>query len=447
MRNKFFKVLIFVIAVCMASSFLAGCGSSISEKNKAVEQAEDKTAQSSANAEPSKEKAASSVSLYCADFPEQAQQMMDEFMKKYPNISVDFVAMSKTPAEELQPKAAADALPDLMSINGDPFGALLADEGKLADVSDTDAWKNKMDALKGEWTSPKGIHFGISGGLCTTIFYYNKDLFKQAGVTAVPDSWEDFLAVCEQLKKAGITPVIWPGGDPNTLANAPLSYGLAQNIMSKDSGYKDKIKEGALDLNTKEMADIFAKIKALPDKEYVQKGFMSTDYNSSTQMYVDGKAAMIFQGTWLAGTLAMTENFDTGVFLPPWNPKGEKKVPVVSSETGFAVSARSKNLDAAIKLLEYINGEGYHIYQNQRMCVPHLKGDKIIGEVKLAPQVTELMKEVDSYNLTVPLYFSYMPQEFTGNIQKIMQEVLIGQKTPEQAAKQVDDIVKQAAKK
>ena len=75
----------------------------------------------------------------------------------------------------MQPKAAADALPDLMSINGDPFGAMLADEGKLADVSDTEAWKNTLDALKGEWTSPKGVHFGISGGLCTTIFYYNKD--------------------------------------------------------------------------------------------------------------------------------------------------------------------------------------------------------------------------------------------------------------------------------
>lgn len=447
MKNKFLKVLIFAVAVCVASSFLVGCGSSGNEADKTAKQANDETTKGAAAAGASQEKASISVLLHCPDFPEQAQQMMDEFMKKNPNINVDFMAMSKNPAEELQPKAAANALPDLMSINGDPFGAMLADEGKLADVSDTEAWKNTLDALKGEWTSPKGIHFGISGGLCTTIFYYNKDLFQKAGITAVPENWEDFLAACEQLKKAGITPIIWPGGDPNTLANAPLSYGLAQNIMSKDSGYKDKIKEGTLDLNTQEMADVFAKIKLLPDKGYVQDGYMSTDYNSSTQMYVDGKAAMIFQGTWLAGTLAMTENFETGVFLPPWNPKSEKKVPVVSSETGFAVSALSKYLDAAIKLLEYINGEGYHIYQNQRMCVPHLKSDKIIGEVKLASQVTELMEEVATYDLTVPLYFSYMPQEFTGSIQKIMQEVLLGQKTPEQAAKQVDDIVKQAAKK
>jgi ABC-type glycerol-3-phosphate transport system substrate-binding protein len=124
MKNRFFKVLIFAVAVCIASSLLVGCGSSGKEAKNTATQAQ--------------EKASISVLLHCPDFPEQAQQMMDEFMKKNPNIEVDFMAMSRNPAEELQPKAAADALPDLMSINGDPFGAMLADEGKLADVSDTE---------------------------------------------------------------------------------------------------------------------------------------------------------------------------------------------------------------------------------------------------------------------------------------------------------------------
>ena len=50
-------------------------------------------------------------------------------------------------------------------------------------------------------------NFGLVG------FWYNKDLFAQAGITEPPATWEEFLADVQKLKDAGITPIALAGGD------------------------------------------------------------------------------------------------------------------------------------------------------------------------------------------------------------------------------------------
>jgi multiple sugar transport system substrate-binding protein len=429
MNSKFTKVLAVAVTAVTLFSTLAGCGTS---KTTAISKTASKT----------EKQVTISALLWDSDIPQQTQDLINAFMKKYPNIKVNMQNMTGSSTEEnLQPKAAADALPDYFSTDGDSWSAGIADSGLLLDLSNTTAWKNTIDALKPEWTSDGGKHFGIPGGLCTTLIYYNKDMFDKAGITSFPDNWEDYMAACDKLKSKGFTPTIFYGGDANDICNANVSYGLAQYVVGSDANYRKDIKTKAFDFNTSAMAEVFDRIKLFPDKGYVQAGYMSTDYNTSTQLFVNGKAAMIFQGTWLAGTLTKT-NFTVGCALPPYNEKGTDKIPVVSSETGWSVSAHSKNQDAALKLLEYWNGEGYHYYQNPRMCVPHLKDGTIQGEVKLASQVTDVMKQISTYKTTVSLYFAYLPATVNGSLQKIIQQVLLGQLTSAQAAKQVDTLSK-----
>jgi len=168
---------------------------------------------------------------------------------------------------------------------------------------------------------------------------------------------------------------------------------------------------------------------------------MSTDYTGGIQQFTQGKAAMLFNGTWVGGTVAAITDFETGAFLPPLNENGKMIVPVLSSETGWAV-AEGKNKDAAIKLLEYITGEGYQTYQNARGNIPHMKAEKIIGEIKLSGVLKSIVTDIGKYNVSVPLSFAYMPSNAAGNTDKIIQEVLLGQKTPKEAASQINRLVK-----
>src|SRR5690606_7636045 len=79
---------------------------------------------------------------------------------------------------------------------------------------DGGAWRNSINpaavaAMTFEdkvWAAP------IQSGVVS--FFYNKELFEQAGVdgTAIA-TWDDFLGAVQKLKDAGITPIAGGGGD------------------------------------------------------------------------------------------------------------------------------------------------------------------------------------------------------------------------------------------
>lgn len=427
MKKSVSKFLACLIVLCMAEALISACGAKSQGTGKATD---------SGNI---------SALIWIPDAPDAMQQIADEFMKVYPGIKVDLQLMTGSSVEEnVQPKAAANTMPDLLSVNANAFAAALADEGKLTDVSETEAWKNTVESLQAEWTSPKGKHFGISGGLATTLMYYNMDQFEKAGIKDLPTDFDAFLDTCDKLLKAGFTPIMWNGGFPNMLGNGPFSYGFSNNVVAKNSDWRKQMADGTLNLNTPEVADIFAKIKLIADKGYVQKGYMSTDYNAGMQLFVEGKTAMAFHGTWVSSTFMNGKGFKTGVFLPPWNKKGEKNTPVVGSETGWAV-AEGKNKALAMKFVDYMCGDGFHFYQNKRQCVPPFKQTK--GEVKLSPEIVSFVKDLTAYPTAGGFYFAILPANCVDLSHKLMQEVLMGQKTPEEAAKALDEAAKQGVKK
>ncbi|MFX7832886.1 extracellular solute-binding protein, partial [Acinetobacter baumannii] len=88
--------------------------------------------------------------------------------------------------ENIKPRVAAGTLPDLLSVNPNAYSAELADQRVLADVSQTSAWTNMLAPLKRDWTSRSGKGFGISGGVATTMIYYNREMFEKAGVDKLP---------------------------------------------------------------------------------------------------------------------------------------------------------------------------------------------------------------------------------------------------------------------
>src|SRR5262249_8995184 len=155
----------------------------------------------------------------------------------------------------------------------------------LADVGKTSAWNNMLDPLKDDWTSRRQSKaFGISGGVATVLMYYNQDMFEKAGIKTLPTNFREFLAVCEQLKRAGFTPVMWNGGFPNMLGNGPFSFGFANNVVAREPEWKKKIDDGTLNLNTPAVADIFAKMSLIADRGYVQDGYMATDYDGGIRL-------------------------------------------------------------------------------------------------------------------------------------------------------------------
>ena len=389
----------------------------------------------------SAQKVTLTVALMCSDIPEATQAFLDAFAAENPGIKIDFTSLPDDVEGFLMPKAASGELPDYMSINGGSFGADLVDRGLIIDLKGTFAEKNTVDAVKPQFTSPKGKLFGIAGGVSTSVIYYQVKAFKDMGLTP-PENWEDFLVLCEKIKKAGKTALIITPAD-GTIANTLWSHGFGNNIVAKYPDYAKRFREGTMPLDTPEFADVFGKAKVLYDKGYTQEGAVSTLYMDGNQMYIQGNSVQQFAGSWLAGSLLKTE-FETDIYMPPWNAKGKTKVPIVATETGWAV-AEGPHKKQAIVLLDWMNGKGFHYYQNARGNIPHLKNP--MGEVKLDPKMKRYLDKLYSYKQTAGLWFEFIPAATMQLIPKLYQEVLIGQKTPREAAAAFDKAARDAIKK
>lgn len=382
--------------------------------------------------------------IWAPDWPEEMLQIAAEFSKVNPDIRVNVQFMIGNSVEEnIKPRIASGNLPDLVSVNPNAYAAELADQGILADVGGTSAWNNMLDALKGDWTSRQSKRFGISGGVATTLIYYNQDMFAKAGIKQLPTNFHEFLIVCDQMKRAGFTPIMWNGGFPNMLGNGPFSFGFANNVVAREPDWKNKISDGTLDLNTPQVADIFAKILLIADRGYVQEGFMSTDYDEGIRLFKDGKVAMAFHGSWAAGLFLNGNPFEVGVFIPPWNAPGKRVVPVIGSETGFAV-CETQNKVAATRFLEFIAGKGFPILQRKRQNIPSFK--QADGTTVSNPKIADYTNRVSRFPVTASPYYSVLPSSSIERLHSLMQDVLFKKITPRQAAKLLDESVKNEAK-
>jgi multiple sugar transport system substrate-binding protein/raffinose/stachyose/melibiose transport system substrate-binding protein len=362
------------------------------------------------------------------DNPDIVVNWVNAFEEKYPGIKVNAQMMTgQGLIENLQPRFASGNIPDVMSFELSSFYKDLVDAGHIADLGDTEAWAEMVPAMQKAWTH-NGVRYGISGGVCTTLIYYNMDYFEQAGISSVPEDWQQFLDVCEKLKSAGITPLVWYGGFPNMLSNGPLSWGLANYVYPRDPNFIENIADTKYDFASNPgWLETYEKMDILNKKGYFMDGFTSTDYGQGQEFFNNGDAAMFFAGTWQAAYVIDQGDFETGLFLPPWNDPGEELVTVNASETGWSVG-KNDNEKLGKLLLDFMFHENWATYQNPRGCVTPFKGDK---NDKLDPKLAAAMEELNKYPQFVDLFARVLPPPVGTEGRTLGQSIYID-KTPEE---------------
>jgi multiple sugar transport system substrate-binding protein len=382
--------------------------------------------------------------VWAPDWPDEMHRVAAEFTRLNPDVEVNVQFMIGNSVEEnIKPKIASRNLPDLMSVNPNAYSAALAEQGVLADIGHTAAWDKMLPSLKSDWMTSNGKRFGIAGGVAATVMYYNKDMFAQAGIDRLPTDFSQFLALCERLKQAGFTPIVWNGGFPNILGNGPFSFGFANNVVARTPDWKARIAAGTLDLATPAGADIFAKIRLVAQRGYVQPGMLATGYDEGIALFTEGKVAMAFQGTWAAGRMMNGKGFKTGVFMPPWNDEGAAAVPVIGSETGFAVCETPRK-EAALRFLEFVMGPGFALQQNKRQNIsPFVVAP---GPMVSDPQIVAYIDAAARAPVTGSPYYSMLPANTIDLLHPLIQDVLAGKVTPSQAARRLDASIREEAR-
>ena len=144
------------------------------------------------------------------------QDMADEYMAAHPNVTINITVMENEAFKAaLQTNLQAGDVPDLFQSWG---GGGLREQvaaGLVQDITDASRPEFIGDLNAGAvgLYNVDGEQYGIPFNLGMVGFWYNKDLFAQAGITAPPATWEEFLTDVQTLKDAGITPIAVGAGD------------------------------------------------------------------------------------------------------------------------------------------------------------------------------------------------------------------------------------------
>ncbi len=129
-------------------------------------------------------------------------------------------------------------------------------------------------------------------------FFYNRSVFEKLSLKP-PATWDEFLATCEAIKKAGIVPIAlgskapWPAQfwfDYLLLRTAPFEY--RQRLTRGEAHYTDP--------EVKRVCELW--------KQIVTSGYFNADATKimwdtgANEMVYQGKAAMTLMGTWVIGS-------------------------------------------------------------------------------------------------------------------------------------------------
>ena len=254
-----------------------------------------------------------------ADDVAQMTKLLDAFTQTHPNISIKFDPTNPpdyNAALRLQLQSGIG--PDLMYARSYDTGEQLFKDGFFADVTGLPGLKAVYsDLARAPWADQNGKSFAVPFCAVSHGVYYNVDIFKKLGLS-VPKTWEDFLAACKTIQAAGITPVAngladqWDINEVVMMNILPNYIGGAEGRLAYESG-KAKF-------NDAKMVSAFQAMKELA--AFCPKGFEALTYNDSNALFVNQKAAMLFDGSWTMASFTDMK-FDWSVFPPP-PPKGHK---------------------------------------------------------------------------------------------------------------------------
>ena len=224
--------------------------------------------------------------------------------KKFPDAEVKHAGITDI-RQQLQPRFNAGNPPDV----GDNSGAealpisTLADTGQLADLTMLFDAESVDGGTVRESLVPVAIEAGTYDDKPLVLNYalecyglwYDATLFESKGWTP-PETWTDFLALCEEIKGAGIAPMAHQGKYPyyiqQVLMDMAVKHGGLDVIYAIDSLEPDAWKHESV----LAAAEALAEIKA---KGYMLEGTEGLDHIQSQTAWNEGKAAFIPSGSWL----------------------------------------------------------------------------------------------------------------------------------------------------
>ena len=268
------------------AAFLAGCGGSSNS--------------SALNSNGSAAIEFLSVQQAGTGWPLVLSTITDQYAKNHAGTTfkVDYVGTPSQLVQQIQLLAGQGALPILYNTPAIDLLAQLQKDGELLDIGSTfqqlgvsqelePAAVALLKKIYGSTVTALPFELNIEG------FWYNKQIFAQNGIQP-PQTWDQLVQIAASLQQKGIQPLSASGTQ-----GWPITRLIGNYLFRKlGPAAMDSVKNGQAKLTDPSYVEAAQVVANLGKQGYFGKGVATLDYMPAVDLFLQGKAAMFYMGSW-----------------------------------------------------------------------------------------------------------------------------------------------------
>ncbi len=366
-------------------------------------------------------------------------------------VKFELYAPSEAYSSTVKASAQSNTLPDIYGILGEKrdFASFIK-SGFVKDLSQDlttqengVAWKDRFfpkvlavnEFSQGNEYGVKPGYYGIPVDAATIEMLYNRKIYKEAGLDPdqPPKTWDEFIGHCSILREKGIPRFV--GGFGEIWMLDALASNFAMNQMGEAKVFDTYA--GKVPYTDPDWVKVLSLFKQMAAEEIIVPGAVTMVNKSSEQTFANERAAYAFNGSWCVNVYAgMNPQLD---YLPMPPPKINPDRPMRiwgGAGSSFVINDKSPRKDKAVRFMKWLTEDAQQIVLVEKTKnFPSTK-------VNLQHLSTVLSHFGDDMDLvTHPNVYPIRENPVvTEAFDKGIQSILIGEKKPEEVARDVQKV-------
>ncbi len=268
-KFKFFKTVLVVLLVSLfATSNLFAAGSSESKSDEVVIEFQQ---------------------WWAVELPDgYMQNIVDEY---YEQTGVRVKLLSAPFADTktaIMSGISSNTVADIISVDGSWLYDF-ADQGVLTNLSTLMSAEGTDQSLFTDQWRAKGSAYALPVLNFAYPMFVNMDILKDSGVDKLPETWSEFLDVCDAIAANGYYPFALnlSTASPSGIQNVYMGYAWASDITMKDENGEYKV------AGNKDLIEFAEFYKALYERGYLIPGMSALTEQDMTSKFISGEVAFI----------------------------------------------------------------------------------------------------------------------------------------------------------
>jgi multiple sugar transport system substrate-binding protein len=315
------------------------------------------------------------IVLKVIDWSDSSRPQRDAFHKTYtskvnPNVTIDYTLLTQDQYKNtMMTMLKSGDMPDLFPV---PIGMTLATAvaegwylpmGSYMPASFLDTFDDNLLVEGTAKINGKLYTLPEKAPITAALFFYNKKILREAGVS-VPKTYSEFIKACKTITEKGKGQYygLIDGGKQidrlNRMALVMASLAGAKIGTALPTVVTDNHRAT---FDCPQMVSVFDVFAQLQKDGSIHPDTMNISAPEARQLFGNGEAAFICQGSWCIATWAQNNpDLEVGVMAPPVPDTGRKgAIPADNALPWLGISAKSKHPAEAAEYLRALFSEGY----------------------------------------------------------------------------------------